>query len=79
MYQKIIETTAAYPDVLLRLSDVTGEVEISACGEVDGDTQIISELVTFQSLKSACRFIKDFSAISANQWCLENDIKYNEN
>lgn len=79
MYQRIIETTASYPDVLLRIADVTGEVEISACGEVDGHTQIISELVTFVNLKSACRFIRDFSAISANQWCLENDIKYNEN
>lgn len=79
MYQKIIETTAAYPDVLLRLSDVTGEVEISACGEVDGHTQVITELVSFLSLKSACRYIKDFSATSANQWCLENEILYNEN
>ena len=79
MYQRIIETTAAYPDVLLCIADVTGEVEISACGEVDGCTQMISELVSFENLKSACRFIRDFSAISANQWCLQNEIQYNEN
>lgn len=77
MYQKIIETATTFPDVHVRISDTCGEVEMYACGSIDGITNIITELVSFDNLKSACRFIKDFSVQSANDWCLQNEIIYN--
>lgn len=78
MYQKIIETDPKYPDVLLRITDTSGEVEMYACGSIDGITNIITELVNFENLKSACRYIKDFSVKSANEWCEQYEITYDE-
>lgn len=78
MYQRIIETTPKYPDVLLCITETSGEVEIYACGEINGKTEIISELVTFEGIDSACRYIKDMSVESANKWCLGYEITYDE-
>jgi hypothetical protein len=78
MYQRIIETAPTFPDVLLIISDTSGEVEIYACGNIDGIINIISEKVQFENLKSACNYINDFSLKSANNWCEQNEITYNE-
>lgn len=79
MHYKIVETGSGYPDVLLhRDRDGTGEfVRILAVGIVSGDENMFAiERVDFENYTTAIRFIKDFSKLSAEQWCTEQGIDY---
>lgn len=79
MHYKIVETGSGSPDVLLhRDRDDEGEfVRIFAIGIMEGEINMFAiERVDFENYTTAIRFIKDFSKLAAEEWCLKQGIDY---
>lgn len=79
MHYKIIETDHGNPDVLLhRDRDEQGEyVRIFAIGIMEATENMFAiEIVRFESYNTAMRFIKDFTKLSAEEWCNKQCIDY---
>lgn len=82
MNYKIVETESMYPDVLIYREKREDDPEknwvvIVAIGRIDDEDDMeVYEVVEFLTIQTAKNYIKDFSVESANQFCEQNNLKY---
>ena len=77
---KIFETATELPDVLLYI-DQTDDFQDCVIIHAIGDTtteaeQIVWEKIVFPDRQMCRNFIRDYSVDSANSFCIEHDLLY---